>query len=267
MTMIKGQHNYSGFIQTPQLWKGKLDGLEQLALDSFPEPKWHGAIHHNRLGRIAEDFTFEYWKQSGQIELLARNHQVQAEQETLGEIDAVLMYQDELLHVEIAYKIYLYDPDHGDSTLEHWIGPNRNDSLKKKLEHLKNQQIPLISSPEARSFLETLVPNATKIKSKVWWKAQLYVPLHSNIDVAPLEQDCIVGHYLSYEAFLTQNDSKFYVPKRVEWFSQPRTQVKWSSIMELQEIIQDYLKQHYSPMLWMKQANGELSKFFIVWWL
>jgi len=51
------------------------------------------------------------------------------------------------IHLEIIYKFYLYDPSIGLTQLDHWIGPNRRDSLVKKLTKLKQKQLPLLYHP------------------------------------------------------------------------------------------------------------------------
>ena len=43
----------------------------------------------------------------------------------------------QVIHMELAYKFYLFDPNISSESINNWIGPNRNDSLNEKLEKLK----------------------------------------------------------------------------------------------------------------------------------
>lgn len=258
---------YSGFVRTPQLWSGSLDSVEQLELLPFPEPKLSNSVPPSmRIGTLAEHFTFEYWKQSPQIQLIARNAQIQGAQETLGEIDALLRVFQELVHVEIAYKIYLYDPMHGDSELEHWIGPNRKDSLVKKLRHLKYYQLPLIATAEGHAFLESVLPQSEHVESKVWMKGQLFLPFTSNHDPAPLNAECIAGFYTSLDEFHQFSEEKFYLPTKQQWLCEPRVNINWKSFDQIKDQIEPLIEREYAPMLWMKASNGVMHKLFVVWW-
>ncbi len=81
------------------------------------------------------------------------------------------------IHLEIIYKFYLYDSSVGESEIEHWIGPNRRDSLLQKLNKLKDKQLPLLYSKECLTYLETLKLTASEIDQQLYFKAQLFVPL------------------------------------------------------------------------------------------
>ena len=52
---------------------------------------------------------------------------------TIGEIDCLIEYLNKYIHLEIVYKFYLYDEHINTGELDHWIGPNRKDSLVFKL--------------------------------------------------------------------------------------------------------------------------------------
>lgn len=59
-----------------------------------------------------------------------------SQEQTFGEIDYVFNHQEHLLHLEVAFKFYLYQPNLGE-----WIGPHRKDTLNKKLHQLLNHQL------------------------------------------------------------------------------------------------------------------------------
>lgn len=258
---------YSGYNNTPLLWNGNFDGIEQLELDPIPTPPISDKFPTSlRLGFLAEHFTFEYWRSHPDVNIVCSNVQIEGEEKTLGELDALIRYNGEVCHVEISYKIYLYDPTHGETEIEHWIGPNRRDTLVSKLNRLKNHQLPLIHSPETRNVLQEVVPKTDEIRSKVWIKAQLFLPLGTKVSIDPLNADCIVGEYTNSEGLKKFGDSKFFLPNKQMWLKVPQEDVQWKSIDKIFDQIEPLLEREYSPMLWMKEPNGQLRKLFVVWW-
>lgn len=258
---------FVGYLNTPLLWKGLLFGIEQLELSSIPTPEYSGlAPKKVRLGFIAEHFTFDYWKQHPEVEIVCQNIQIEGNQQTIGEIDAVLRMDSKLIHTEIAYKFYLYDPKHGNTEIEHWIGPNRKDTLKAKLERLKEHQLQMIHLPETRLALSEFIDDKEEVNSKVWLKGQLFIPYREKFEGTLLNSECVSGYYLQFEEMEQFSNAKFFLPEKQDWFVQPHENVEWLNLQKIHELIHPILKRHFSPMLWKKEANGELSKVFIVWW-
>ena len=99
-----------------------------------------------RLGHLAEKVVSELIRSSTNYEVLYENIQLIENKNTIGEIDFIVQntVTSQLTHVEMAYKFYLLDPTISSETINNWIGPNRNDSLKEKLEKLKSKQFPLL---------------------------------------------------------------------------------------------------------------------------
>lgn len=258
---------YSGYLDTSLLWEEEFLGLEQLQINNFPTPALQSHGNPNsRLGFLAEHFTFEYWKQSEQVKIVARNIQINGENETLGEIDALLKRETEFIHVEIAFKIYLFDPDASNSSIECWIGPNRKDSLVDKINRIKTHQIPLIEKPETRTILEPWLQPLSGIKSKVWMKGLLFLPANSQTDISPLNTDCIAGRYIKRKTFNDLKESRFFLPSKQEWLITPHTNVDWSSYDSILEPMNKLLDREFAPMLWVKSPKGKLSRLFVVWW-
>lgn len=258
---------FSGYADTPMLWRGTLESLTQLELPEVPIPKLPAALPPPlRLGHIAEYFTFALWSQQPDLELLAHNLQIPGAEQTLGELDALVRYKKQLIHVEMAYKFYLYDPQHGETALQHWIGPNRKDSLMEKLARLRNHQLPLIHTTEAQTALASYVSTEKPIRSNVWIKGQLFLPHGAQIDCSPLNNDCIAGTYIHSVELEAFSNNKFYLPTKLEWLRTPQAQVEWKSLPEIEEQIAPMLEEHYAPMLWMKSPKGTISKLFVVWW-
>ena len=107
------------------------------------------------LGKRAEIFFAEAIRQSSHYDLIAQNLQLIHNKQTLGEFDFFLKEQNtqQSLHVELVYKFYVYDSSFKQQ-LDRWIGPNRKDSLLKKIEHIKSHQFPLLFREESQELLQ-----------------------------------------------------------------------------------------------------------------
>ncbi|WP_415859547.1 DUF1853 family protein [Aureibaculum sp. 2210JD6-5] len=110
------------------------------------------------------------------MKILTENIQVQHDKRTVGELDCILIKDNTPIHLEIIYKFYLYDNSVGSSEIEHWIGPNRNDTLLKKLTKLKEKQLPLLYSEHTKPILDDFNLNPKIINQLVYFKAQLFTP-------------------------------------------------------------------------------------------
>jgi len=85
-----------------------------------------------RLGHLAERIVSELIKSSSNYKVLYENIQVIEDKNTIGEIDFIIeeIITKRVIHMELAYKFYLFDPSISSEPINNWIGPNRNDSLK-----------------------------------------------------------------------------------------------------------------------------------------
>ena len=87
------------------------------------------------------------------------------------------------------------------------------------------------------------------------------------LQLSTLNQDCISGFYI-YQKELNQFiDCKFYIPSKKDWIILTHENVKWSNLDDFKKVSKDYLGREFSPLCWIKKPNGEMNKFFLVWWL
>ena len=107
---------------------------------------------------MVEKIISELIKSSNNYKVLYENIQIIEGKKTIGEIDFFIKNTTtkRLIHMELAYKFYLYDPKISSEQLNNWIGPNRNDSLKYKLEKLQKKQFPLLYHNSAKSKLNNI---------------------------------------------------------------------------------------------------------------
>lgn len=115
-------------------------------------PPTPGPLHH-RLGRRFEQHWQHALEQLPGWTVLASGVQLRAEGRTLGELDLLVSGEGEVWHLELAVKFYLCAPGRSGDAWADWIGPNGRDRLDRKLERMRDHQLPLGQSDHARSHL------------------------------------------------------------------------------------------------------------------
>ncbi|MBR9846568.1 MAG: DUF1853 family protein [Algicola sp.] len=258
---------YKGFCATETLWKDHLNGLKQLDVIMKSESLFSKVLlKKRRLGQLAEQFVFNQLEHLEQCEVLAENIQIQKDKQTIGELDALITLESKPIHLEIVYKFYVYDETLGASEIERWIGPNRKDSLIEKIAKLKNKQLPLLYSPECTTVLKDLNLNVNTIQQRVLFKAQLFIPYQKSVNFSQLNEECVCGFYINQEELNHFENSKFYIPKKLDWFLEVNDSVDWQSFVTFKTEVDEFLNQSQSPLIWIKQPDDSLLKCFLVWW-
>ena len=105
------QLQYQGYLKTPLLWEDHdLLGLEQLKLSPANTTHFDQNIANQMLlGKRVERFVHEELKQQENVQILIENVQIQNQKITIGEIDCMLRQNSTPIHLEIIYKIYLFE--------------------------------------------------------------------------------------------------------------------------------------------------------------
>ncbi|MCD8432622.1 DUF1853 family protein [Tenacibaculum finnmarkense genomovar ulcerans] len=270
------QLQYEGFLKTPFLWNGKgVFDLQQFEINATKTASFLVEITKiPRLGKLVERFVSFEFKQDKRLQIIAENIQIQQEKITLGELDCLLLKDKKPIHVEIIYKFYLYDISASNTEIERWIGPNKKDSLVQKLTKLKEKQLPLLYSKQCENYLKTLNLEAKNLEQQLYFKAQLFVPLNDfkqenhkeNIKFPLINNDCIIGFYVTLQQLNQFKDYKFYIPTKHNWLVQPHSNTNWLNFNDFITNLQPLLSQERAPLCWLKKSNGELLKFFVIWW-
>lgn len=262
------QKRYEGFLKTPCLWiKDAIYNLRQFEITSEFDKIDIVLDEKLRLGKYVERFVSFELAQQNHMSILAENIQIQNGKITLGELDCLLLKNNKPIHLEIIYKFYLYDDSVGNCEIDHFIGPNRKDSLKEKLTKLKEKQLPLLYSNSCKPYLEALDLNPETITQEVYFKAQLFLPFSNmNMKLKTLNTDCIAGFYIKQTELYQFNDCKFYMPNKKDWLVLPHTNVNWLDFNGFTLITKSYFEQKFSTLCWIKFNNGEIKKLFLVWW-
>lgn len=222
------------------------------------------------LGKRAERYFSEWLRRSSEFELIAENIQVIDQKQTLGEFDSIVRRKsdDQLIHIELVYKFYLFDPSIKGNEFEHWIGPNRGDRLDFKLDKLQNHQFPLLHSEPARSILKNLSIDSSNIKQQVLFLANLFAPINHPVDFKKVNENAIEGTWMNMADWKRRSNSNFTfsIPVKMDWFSRELIQSEWLSQDETEEKIKSLHAQKRSPLVYSKDEKGNQRRDFVVWW-
>jgi hypothetical protein len=220
-----------------------------------------------RLGHLAEKIVGQLIKSSTNFKVLYENVQILEEEKTIGEIDFILQNQNtkQVLHVELAYKFYLFDPSISTETINNWIGPNRNDSLQEKLDKLKTKQFPLLYHNCTKAALTTVTIN--EVSQALCLLVNLYIPYEYKPNFNSIYQKAIKGYYFNFETFIKlDNPTKtYYIPTKKEWGMEPDENEIWADFTTVEKQISNNMQEKQAVLCWQKN-NDTYSSFFIVWW-
>lgn len=220
-----------------------------------------------RLGHLAEKMVSILIQSSTNYEVLYEGVQLIENKKTIGEIDFILSNQDtrQLIHLELAYKFYLYDPHISSEEINNWIGPNRNDFLKEKLDKLKNKQFPLLYHRATQACLDPLA--IEDISQKLCFLAFLFVPYQYEEPFPAAYQQAIKGYYLNLETFVSLDHpgKSYYLPPKKEWGMDPAEHESWTTFDRLHPRIRKSISDKRAVLCWQKHQDS-YSAFFIVWW-
>lgn len=261
---------FKGFQNTPLLWNfDAVKSLVQFKISSS-RSMYNTERHQKklRLGKWIEIFTAFQLQQIDGIEFITENLQIRNNKQTIGELDVLLLQNEKPIHLEIAYKFYLYDDTQVYTNfLDYWIGPNRTDSLMLKLKKLINKQLPLLYKPETKEVLNALGFKSQNFEQFVNFKAQLFVPYNKRpIEFNLLNKDCVQGFYIHFSEVELIADYLFYIPTKLDWLVEPTLSVDWLNFDGTLPLLQVYIDKKQSPLCWLKNENYQLSKCFITWW-
>jgi len=220
-----------------------------------------------RLGHLVEKIVAQCIRASSNYRLLHESIQLIEEKQTLGEIDFILeeVELNKIIHMELAYKFYLYDPSISTNSLQNWIGPNRNDSLHLKIEKLREMQFPLLQHKSLASQLGDTANS--KISQALCFMATLFLPYGEEVEPDPCYKDAVKGYYLNVTDFhnLDHSGSGYYLPSKREWGIDPSSNRSWWSYDVIAKDLSKSLKDKRSRMCWQKEGDHYRS-FFVVWW-
>ncbi len=220
-----------------------------------------------RLGHLAEKVVSNSITSSSNYNILFENVQVIEDTKTIGEIDFIIedITREQVIHMELAYKFYLYDPTISSQLINNWIGPNRNDSLVQKLDKLKNKQFPLLHHPGVESILRPL--QIENISQALCLLVSLFIPYNYKGSFGANFENGIKGYYLNYETFksIHEPEKNYYIPAKWEWGMEPSSNENWITLGGLEKHFEQYIQEQKALLCWQR-FKGHFSSFFIVGW-
>jgi len=265
---MKTKSRISSILKTTGL-DSSITGLQTFDLSSL---KIINDLHFQlptnlRLGHLVETIVSELIKSSTNYKVLYENVQFIEDKTTIGEIDFIISNEEkkEILHLEFAYKFYLYDPTISSETINNWIGPNRNDSLTKKIEKIKTRQFPLLYHKMAKSKFDEL--DISEVSQALCLLVSLFIPYDYKASFSPTYEKAIKGYYLNIDKFISLNHSKkkYYLPPKKEWGIDPAESEIWTDFRGIQQQLNKSILEKKAPLCWQK--NGDVYEaFFVVWW-
>ncbi|MBC5842437.1 DUF1853 family protein [Flavobacterium sp. F-380] len=244
-------------------------GIASFNLSSLDvSPNLELAVPTNiRLGHVVEKIVAELIRSSSNYNLLYENIQIIDDKKTIGEIDFIIEehISKQVIHLELAYKFYLFDPTISVKPINNWIGPNRNDSLIEKLDKLKTTQLPLLYHERTKSTLNKV--DIDKISQALCLLVSLYVPFEYNEQINTDYQKGIKGYYLNLERFIANHQAHitYYLPAKKEWGIEPADNDTWHEFDSIEKNVLQHMQEKQAPLCWQNN-NGRTSQFFIVWW-
>ncbi|MFT5713690.1 MAG: hypothetical protein ACI9WT_000228 [Flavobacterium sp.] len=220
-----------------------------------------------RLGHLAEKIVSGLIKSSVNYEVLYEHFQIIEDQKTIGEIDFIIenRIEKKLIHLELAYKFYLFDPSISPEAINNWIGPNRNDSLSQKLDKLKRKQFPLLHHSCTASKLNTI--DIDTVSQALCLLVSLFIPYEFKTKLSPAYEKAIKGYYLNFQTFINHDNSEksYYLPSKKEWGMDAAENEVWTHYQGVENQIHTSMKEKQASLCWQKYKGTYLS-FFIVWW-
>ncbi|MCB0462146.1 MAG: DUF1853 family protein [Flavobacteriaceae bacterium] len=268
LTTKQIQQHFDGFLQTPSLWENNaVFDLQQFQIEQKPLQISIEINPKLRLGKYIERFVSFQISENENCKIISENIQIQKDKVTLGELDCLLYKNKKPIHLEVIYKFYVYDEKVGTTEIDHFIGPNRKDSLTEKLNKLQHKQLPLLYSNECKLYLSNLDLDVLNIEQQVYFKAQLFVPFaKKDLQLTLLNPECICGFYINQQELQQFSDCKFYMPSKKDWLTMPHIHVDWLNFNAFKTKVNTYLERQFSPMVWVKHPSGNIEKLFVVWW-
>ena len=137
-----------------------------------------------KLGLYFETLAGLLFDRHPRYEILAKNRAMMKHKVTLGELDLLLRdtLTNEVLHLELALKFYLYVNDVEPSNMA-WIGSGLKDFLHQKLNRLLHHQLRLPDIAKTENVWPSDLPFPDR--HAVWLPGRLYLPhnkAHDDID-------------------------------------------------------------------------------------
>jgi len=143
---------------------------QQSHKDMLPSLLANTQLGKGRVGRQFENLTALHFMLSKKVIDLKRNIKILKDNITLGELDFMIQFPENWVHLEVAVKFYLLDGN--GNQLDHYIGPGRVDRLGAKWRRMTHHQLPIARTTEGLNTLALL--GIEHFVQAVWIKGALF---------------------------------------------------------------------------------------------
>jgi len=215
------------------LWRADPDALWQRLqqLDSTPQElaALFPAARDRRLGNYYERLWHAMLTLAPDVSIVAHNIALREQGRTLGELDLIIQAANgDLVHLELAIKFYLGRPELlttagscSDPAL--WWGPDPSDQLARKVDRLRDHQLPLVSQLAAHCAEPVPQPNcsAAWLQGFLFQSAAQRMPPACGQQPRPGQQMWCQRHQVTQ---LLPADSQWLAIPHKEWLMPPRAE-------------------------------------------
>lgn len=161
------RHELDWLLQTKPMWQSttaqavpwtaNAETVDTDAIASYLATQWAWHGEPRRLGRRFEELLTALIEEHAGLDLLKHSLPIRSGAQTMGELDYVIRYAHQIIHVEVAIKFYAGMTNGRDRTQHHnWVGPSCQDRLDLKIQHLIGHQLPLSQTDGGRHALAAL---------------------------------------------------------------------------------------------------------------
>ncbi len=243
------------------------ESLDKYPLATLPLPK---DPEHFRLGIQFEKLMRTWMTADSGTSLRHANLQVNEPGSTIGEFDFLLERDGRTEHWEVAIKFYIGIRDR--TEMRNWVGPNRADTLHRKITRLEDHQLTLSEHPTAIRLLDDLKLSVDRVRCLV--KGRLFHPWNdfqaNNLTIpATVNPHHLCGWWLTLAAFeqrFAKGDARFVRLTKSLWLSTivPAEQVTSACAEDLIAFLHSDAAQPATLVALLDTGGAELSRGFVV---
>lgn len=213
--IISGLHAGTDWWDTKRLEQEYQNYLPQLRLLDKSPDKLESALQHkksHRLGHYFEALIAFWLETTPAYELLLSQFQLRNQHRTLGEIDYLIrdLSTGKVIHLEVAVKFYLGNS--GLNNMANWHGPELQDRLDKKFNHLCTHQTQL-----SRKHPD-LTPYAVDEYACIV-KGRLYYPPDIQPGTVFTDPHHLHGHWHNYLHDSTEHEAACHQLTKRDWLA------------------------------------------------
>ncbi|TYL47526.1 DUF1853 family protein [Marinomonas sp. IMCC 4694] len=199
------------------------------ALDQQPEALILAvsACKSHFMGRYFETLFSYAIEHLSTLTIQLEHLQIQADGKTLGEIDMLVETPEGGLHqFEIAVKFYLQRPDFHPND---WIGPNKNDSLAKKVSRANAHQLTILHTEEGKAAIAKVSKGRTP-RANLLIFGRLYEALKTPKDIDHWFNQSSHGGWVRVSdlMLLAQHFSHYRCLEKPHWLAQTDSNGKFT---------------------------------------